>query len=118
MTDQTAKNVIPTILWDDSVVFVFSWQYDGQTWQGGFLHQQLSIATQTGFQTQVSPFSQQLSSQQGQISSDSQSWLEAIKTAARGKGKVTVAFEDSNYVLYTTQTNITFNLQQLFSITG
>jgi hypothetical protein len=71
-----------------------------------------------GSQTQVSAALAQVQQQGVQLSFDPQSWVETVKTGARSGGAATVVFEDSISTIYTTQTNQSFQLQQLFSIAG
>jgi hypothetical protein len=105
----------PQIEWDDSVVFVFSW--NNQQFYAGFVHLQIAVANAVGTTTQVSSILQQLQQTQVQFSSDPQSWLETVKNAARAKTSINITF-DTNFVPYTTQTGQSFNLQQLYSIAG
>ena|SRR5262249_29091218 len=105
------------IEWDDSVVLVFS--FDGPAGRVfcGFVHQVLALQFVTGSQTQVTPALQVVQQQGIQVSLDPQTWVETAKAAARG-GQATVVFDDALSVFYTTQTNQTFQLQALFSLTG
>jgi hypothetical protein len=111
---QTAS-AIPQIEWDDSVVFVFSW--NNQQFYAGFVHLQIAVANAVGTTTQVSAILQQVQQTQVQFSSDPQSWLETVKNAARNNKNISITF-DTNFLPYTTQTGQNFNLQQLYSIAG
>lgn len=115
MSVQSAQ-VVPAIEWDDSVVFVFSW--NNQQFFGGFVHQQLAIAIAAGSQTQISNIQQVSLQAQIQVAGDAQSWLDTIKNAARNNKPVTITFEDALSAVYTTQTNQSFTLQQVFSVAG
>ena len=108
-------SAVPQIEWDDSVVFVFSW--NNQQFYAGFVHLQVAVASAVGTTTQVSAILQQLQQTQVQFSSDPQSWLETVKNAARNSKNITITF-DANFVPYTTQTGQNFDLQQLYSIAG
>jgi hypothetical protein len=118
MTVQTSSNVHLRIEWDDSVVMVFSFDGpDGRT-NCGFFHQILAVQVVQGSQTQISAALAQVAQQGVQLSLDPQTWVETVKTGARAGGSATVVFEDSISTTYTTQTNQTFQLQQLFSLAG
>ena len=110
------QSVVPAIEWDDSVVFIFSW--NNRQFFSGFVHMQIALSTAQGSQTQINSILQQIQQSQVQVSTDPQSWLEAIKNAARNNSKVSITFDDSTSVNYTTQTAQPFQLQILFSITG
>jgi len=116
MTVQTVTAPL-RIEWDDSVVIVFS--FDGPISRVfcGFVHQILALQFVSGNQTQVSAAIQVIQQQGIQVSLDPQTWVETVKTGARG-GQVTVSFDDANSVVYTTQTNQSFTIQTLFSISG
>ena len=103
--------------WDDSAVFVFS--FDGPSGRVfcGFVHQILALQFVTGNQTQVSAAMQVIQQQGIQVSLDPQTWVDTVKTGARS-GQATVTFDDAVSVVYTTQTNQSFTLQNLFSICG
>jgi len=115
--------VTPTIEWDDSVVFVFSFtgiqgvNNDVKLF-AGFVHVQVQIAVAVGSTTQVTPVLQVAQQQGIQFASDPQSWLDTLKNAVRNAKTVTITYEDSISTNYTTQTNQTFQLQQLFSLAG
>jgi hypothetical protein len=115
MTTQT-QSVVPSIEWDDSVVFVFSW--NNQQFFAGFVHLQIALASAVGTTTQITNILQQLAQTQLQASSDPQSWLDTVKNAARNSKAITITFEDAISTVYTTQTNQSFTIQQLFSIAG
>lgn len=107
-----------TIEWDDSVVIVFSFQDGaGATWYGGFVHQIFSIQMTSGTQTQVSTILQSIQQTAIQQALDPGTWVETVKTGARG-GKVTVVYDDVINVPYTTQTAQSFQLALIYSIAG
>lgn len=109
-------SVVPTIEWDDSVVFVFSW--NNRQFFAGFVHLQIAVANAVGTTTQITNILQQLAQTQLQASSDPQSWLDTAKNAARNGKSITITFDDAQSTVYTTQTNQSFTLQQLFSLAG
>lgn len=118
MTTQTVS-AQPNIEWDDSVVFVFSFPDSGGNKQfAGFVHIQVAIASAVGSNTQVTQAVQVVNQQQIQFSTDPQSWIETVKNAARNNGSIVITYDDSINQLYTTQTTQSFQLQQLYSITG
>jgi hypothetical protein len=119
MSAQTVT-VTPTIAWDDSVVFVFSFTgANGLQNFAGFVHQQIQLSSVTGSQTQVTAILQVVQQQGIQISTDPQTWIESVKNAARNSSnQIVVTYDDTINVTYTTQTNASFQLQQLFSVTG
>jgi hypothetical protein len=110
---------VPRIEWDDSVVFVFSFVDGGTRFFAGFVHQQLSQATVVGSQTQVSSILAQIVQTQLQVASDPQSWLDTVKSASRNNTAIEIRYEDAISTVYTTQfANLSFTLQQLFSLMG
>ena len=111
-----SPSVVPSIEWDDSVVFVFSW--NNQQFFAGFVHLQIAVASAVGTTTQITNILQQLAQTQIQASSDPQSWLDTVKNAARNGKAITVVFDDATSTVYTSQTNQSFTLQQLFSLAG
>lgn len=113
-------NVTPTIEWDDSVVFVFSFSdANGNKAFAGFVHQQIQLSIVTGSQVQVTAILQVVQQQGIQVSTDAQTWIETIKNAARNtSSQVAVVYDDTSNTIYTTQTNLSFQLQQLFSVAG
>jgi hypothetical protein len=119
MSAQTVT-VTPSIAWDDSVVFIFSFTgASGSTTYAGFVHQQIQLSSVTGSQTQVTAILQIIQQQGIQVSTDPQSWIEAIKNATRNtSNQIIVTYDDTLNVNYTTQTNQTFQLQELYSVTG
>jgi hypothetical protein len=119
MSVQTVT-VTPTIEWDDSVVFIFSFTgADSSKTFCGFVHQQIQLSSVTGSQTQVTSILQVIQQQGIQVSTDPQTWIEAIKNAARNtNNQITVTYDDIINVPYTTQTNLSFQLQQLYRVTG
>jgi hypothetical protein len=107
------------IVWDDSVVLVFSFQGPGGQLFAGFVHQIFSFQLTAGTQTQVTSILQTLQQQAVQQALDPQTWVETLKTGARGTANpITVVFDDTINVIYTTATNQSFQLQQLFSVAG
>lgn len=108
--------VVPSVEWDDSVVFVFSW--NNRQFFAGFAHLQIALANAVGTTTQITSILQQLVQTQVQASSDPQSWLDTVKNAARNGKGITITFEDAVSAVYTTQTAQSFTLQQLFSLAG
>jgi hypothetical protein len=118
MTTQTIS-AQPTIEWDDGVVFVFSFNDSSNTQQfAGFVHIQVQVASAVGSNTQVSQVVTVVNQQQIQFSTDPECWVETLKAAARGPKSITITYEDSINTNYTTQTNQSFQLQQLFSLAG
>lgn len=128
-----------TIVWDDGFMFIFSFDdpaNPGQTLFCGFPHQVLSVASQAGTQIQVSPIQSQITNLQFQVSADPATWVETIKTAARGGGQqpggAQVSYDDSISSTYTQQLVVpatagspatvtqgtAFTLQLLYSIVG
>lgn len=118
MSQQTASQVSVTIEWDDSVVIVFSFQgSSGSTVYCGFPHVIPAWQNQTGTQTQISSRVQSITQQAVQISGDPGTWVETVKNGARNN-KITIVYDDSTNVNYTTDIGTSYQLQQLFSITG
>lgn len=117
MSAQTASQVGVTIEWDDGVVIVFSLQGTSGTIYCGFPHLVPAWQSQSGTQTQVSARVQSISQTAVQISGDPATWVETVKYGARGN-KITVVYDDTINFNYTTDTNTTFQLQQLYSIYG
>jgi len=119
MSVQTASNVPLKIEWDDSVVIVFSFDSpSGGRAFCGFLHQILAVQLVQGTQTQINAALAAVQQTGIQLSLDPQTWVETVKNGSRGSGTATVVFDDSTSVPYTTQTNQSFQLQILFSVTG
>jgi hypothetical protein len=110
------QSAVPTVEWDDGVVFVFSW--NNRQFFAGFVHLQIAVANAVGTTTQITAILQQLAQIQLQSSSDPQSWLDTVKNGFRNGKQVTIIFDDALSTVYTTQTNQTFTLQQVFSIAG
>jgi hypothetical protein len=114
----------PVIVWDDSVVIVFSFTgVDGATWYGGFVHQIFSIQMTSGTQTQVSTILQSIQQTAIQQALDPSTWVETIKAGSRGAGATppvttTIVYDDVINVPYTTQTNQSFQLALLYAIYG
>ncbi len=118
MTTQTIS-AQPTIEWDDGVVFVFSFtDQNGNKQFSGFVHMQIQLAVAQGSNTQVSQLVTAVNQQQIQFSSDPECWVESLKTAFRDKSNINIVYDDQVSTPYTTLTNQSFPLQQLFSITG
>ena len=118
MSVQTVSHVPLKIEWDDSVVLVFSFDGPSGRMFCGFLHQIFAVQLVQGTQTQVTHALATVQQQGIQISLDPQTWVETVKNGSRGSGTATVVFDDSTSVPYTTQTNQSFQLQILFSVTG
>ena len=108
-----------SIDWDDSVVIVFSFTNNGTKFFAGFVHQVISVQSTTGTQTQVNSILQNIQQNSIQVALDPATWVETIKTGARGTSNpITVVYEDSTSMPYTTLTNQPFQLQLLHSIAG
>ena len=118
MSIQTASNVSLKIEWDDSVVMVFSFDSPSGRMFCGFLHQILAVQLVQGTQTQINNALSTVQQQCIQVSLDPQTWVETVKNGSRGNGTATVVLDDSTSVPYRTQTNQSFQLQILFSLTG
>ena len=114
MSSQTVS-AVPTIEWDDGVVFIFS--FGDPTLYAGVVHVQVAQATASGTQTQVSAILQTLNQTQIQVASDPQSWLDTVKTAARGGKAINITY-DTAFVHYTTQIATSYDLQLLYSLAG
>ena len=99
------------------MVIVFSFQDGGSTYYGGFTHVGVALQNTVGSQTQINSITQTISQSAVQISADPQTWVETIQTGARG-GKITIVFDDSTNIPYTTNTAMTFQLQILYSLAG
>jgi hypothetical protein len=106
-----------SIVWDDSVMLVFQFTDGGTTYQAGFLHVGFQAQAQWGTATQITQILQQTSQQGVQLSNDPATWVETVKYGARGNS-ITITYDDSTSVNYTTQTAQPYSLQQLFSIAG
>ena len=108
------------IVWDDSVVLVFSFQDpSGQQLFAGFMHQIFSVQLTQGSQTQISVILQNIQQQSIQLALDPATWVETVKTGARGTGNpITVVYDDTINVNYTNSLAQPFQLQQLYSIAG
>ena len=118
MAIQTTS-AVPQIQWDDGGVFIFAFQGNsGAQFSAGFVHLQIQLAVAVGSAVQVTAILQQINQQQIQFASDPQSWVETIKSDQLSNNAITIAFEDATSVQYTTQTNQSFQLQQLFSVAG
>jgi hypothetical protein len=117
VSQATASQVSVTIEWDDGVMIVFSFQNAGSTVYCGFPHIVPAWQNQSGTQTQVSAKVQSVTQSAVQVSGDPATWVETVKYGARGN-KITIDYDDTINVNYTTQTANPFQLQQLFSIRG
>jgi hypothetical protein len=107
------------IEWDDSVVLVFSFTHNGTKFFAGFAHQVISVQSTTGTQTQVSTILQNIQQSSVQFAMDPATWVETVKTGARGTSNtINVVYEDSTSQPYTTLSNRSFQLQILHSIAG
>lgn len=120
MSAVTAAQVSVEIVWDDSVVIVFSFQDSGGNTQNcGFPHIIPAWQSQSGSQTQVSPKVQTITQNGMQVSADPATWVETIKYGARpNNGKITIVYDDTINVPYTTATGTSYQLWQLYSIHG
>ena len=108
-----------TIEWDDSVVLVFSFTHNGKKFFAGFVHQVISVQMTTGTQTQVTTILQNIQQNSIQFAMDPATWVETVKTGARGTSNtINVVYDDSTSQPYTTLTNQSFQLQILHSIAG
>jgi len=112
MTIQTASQVAPALVWDDGVVFIFSFTFNGTQYYGGFPHMQVALANATGTQTQVSNILQSIKQTQLQFQTDPGCWIDTLKN----NKAVDIVFDDSTSVNYTTQTAQPYALQVLYSI--
>lgn len=118
MSAQTVSSQ-PTVEWDDSVVFVFSFaDVNAVKRFAGFVHMPIALANAVGSTTQVSQAVQVVTQQQIQFSTDPATWIDTVKNAGRAKTSIAITYDDSLSVTYTTQTNQSFELQQLFSLAG
>lgn len=111
------------IVWDDSVVLIFQFtDSSGNTQHCGFLHFGIQSQTQVGSNTQVSQILTTTQQQGLQVSNDPATWVETVKYGARGTTaqpqQITITYDDSTSVAYTTQTAQPFQLQELYSING
>jgi hypothetical protein len=107
----------PTIIWDDSVVVVFSFQDGGSTFNCGFVHLGLQFQTVVGSATQVSQILQTTTQQGIQVSNDPQTWIETLKFGHRGN-QIQIVYDDSTNVNYTNMLAQPFQLQVLYSLSG
>jgi hypothetical protein len=100
----------PHIEWDDSVVFVFSFNAptgDGGTQQFfcGFVHAQIQVGAAIGSSQQVSQLVLVANQQQIQFASDPQSWIDTVKNAERSAKAISITFDNAISTAYETQTN-------------
>jgi hypothetical protein len=112
MTIQTASQVAPALIWDDGVVFIFSFSFNGVTYNAGFPHVQIALANASGTQTQVSKILQTMQQSQLQVTTDPGCWIDTLKT----NKAVDIVFDDSSSIHYTTQIATSYDLQDLYSI--
>jgi hypothetical protein len=129
MTLQTANSPF-AIEWDDGAIFIFSFTgASGGKLFCGFPHQALALANLQGTQTQVNAITQQIVQSQVQVTTDPATWIETVKTGARGGSTQVVSYDDTISVQYTatllaagTPPAVTpgqnFTLQVLYSIAG
>jgi hypothetical protein len=61
---------------------------------------------------------QQQQQQQIQFSSDPECWIDTLKNAVRNVKSINIVYDDQINIPYTTLTNQSFQLQQLFSLAG
>ena len=107
------------IVWDDSVILVFSFQAAGGQMFAGFMHQIFQVQVTQGSQTQISAILQNIQQQSIQLAMDPATWVETVKTGARGTSNpITVVYDDTINVNYTNSLAQPFQLQQLYSIAG
>jgi hypothetical protein len=111
------------IVWDDSVVLIFKFTDSGGADQYcGILHFGIQAQSQSGSNTQVSQILQVTAQQGIQVSNDPGTWIEVIKYGSRGTAgqtpQITIVYDDTINISYTTQTGVGYQLQQLYSITG
>jgi hypothetical protein len=107
------------IVWDDSVVLVFSFQGPSGQLFAGFMHQIFSVQLTQGSQTQISPILQSVQQSSVQLALDPATWVETVKTGARGTSNpITVVYDDTINVSYTNSQAQPFQLQQIYSIAG
>jgi len=107
------------IVWDDSVVLIFSFQPPSGKLFAGFMHQILSVQLTQGSQTQISPILQSVQQSSVQLALDPATWVETIKTGARGTNNpITIVYDDTTNVNYTNSLAQPFQLQLLYSIAG
>lgn len=118
MSATTAPNVGVTIEWDDSVVIVFSFQGASGKVYCGFPHIIPAWQSQSGTQTEVSAKVQSISQTAVQISGDPATWVETIKYGSRDGKTISIVYDDTTNVNYTTSTATSYQLQLLYSITG
>ena len=115
----TSVTTRPSIVWDDSVVFIFSFDHNGTTWYGGFVHLGYQYQQTVGSSTQVTTILQNTTQQGVQFSSDPQTWLDTVKSSSRSSGQnIVITYDDTINYSYTTQTGYTFQLQVLYSLAG
>jgi hypothetical protein len=107
------------IVWDDSVVLVFSFQGPSGQLNAGFMHQIFSVQLTQGSQTQISQTLQSVQQSSVQLALDPATWVETVKTGARGTSNpITVVYDDTLSVHYTNSQAQGFDLQLLYSIAG
>ena len=111
-------------------MFIFSFtDVTGTQLFCGFPHEVLAVANLAGTQTQVTAILAQVNSAQVQVSADPATWVETVKTGARGSsGTQTVSYDDSITTNYTTTLlsgnplaatpGQNFTLQLLYSVAG
>jgi hypothetical protein len=117
MSATTASQVGVTIEWDDGVMLIFSFQGASGTLYAGFPHVVPAWQNQTGTQTQLTATVQSIVQSAVQLSGDPGTWVETVKYGARGN-KITIVYDDTTSVSYTTQTANPYALQQLYSLHG
>jgi hypothetical protein len=109
----------PALEWYDDVVFVFSFtDRNGNKQFSGCVHIQIRLASAQGSNTQASQLVTAVNQQQIQFSSDPGCWIDTLKNAARNKTSINIVYDDAVDKPYTTLTNQSFPLQQLFSLAG
>ncbi|HVR47269.1 MAG TPA: hypothetical protein VMT95_11640 [Candidatus Binatia bacterium] len=119
MSATTASGVSVTIEWDDSVMIIFSFTPSGGSKQYcGFPHVIPAWQSQSGTQTEVSAKVQTISQAAFQISGDPATWVETVKYGSRDGKTITIVYDDTTNVNYTSSTATPYQLQLLYSITG
>jgi hypothetical protein len=83
------------------------------------MHQIFSVQLTQGSQSQISPILQSVQQSSVQLALDPATWVETVKTGARGTSNpITVVYDDTINVNYTNSQAQPFQLQQIYSIAG
>lgn len=111
---------VPTIEWDDGLVYIFSLTFGGQKLFAGFIHMQAAVAAQVqkATNTQINDKVQEsiALAVQVQLATDPGCWIDTLKNGLRTTTPVKIVFDDATNWNYTTKTGINFKLQALHSI--